>query len=76
MNKKQLTELLARQSHRSRGQAADDVDKLVYSLLKDLRSAETKNLKQSIPAAVKAPVRPKGPEETSAQTEKAEKKKS
>ena len=76
MNKKQLTELLARQSHRSRGQAADDVDKLVYSLLKDLRTAETRNLKQFPPATAKAPARPKGPEETSAQIEKTENKKS
>jgi nucleoid DNA-binding protein len=37
MNKDELTKRLARESHRSRAEAADDVDKLVYRLLKDLK---------------------------------------
>ena len=37
MNKLDLARRLARASHRSRAQAADDVDTLVYKLLKDLQ---------------------------------------
>jgi hypothetical protein len=36
MNKLDLARRLARASHRSRAQAADDVDTLVYNLLKKL----------------------------------------
>jgi hypothetical protein len=36
MNKQELAERLAKQSHRSRAEAADAVDKLVYQILKDL----------------------------------------
>ncbi|HEX4808728.1 MAG TPA: hypothetical protein VH325_07360 [Bryobacteraceae bacterium] len=39
MNKLDLTLRLARESHRSRGKAADAVDNLVYELLKDLKQA-------------------------------------
>jgi hypothetical protein len=42
MNRHELTERLAKQSHRSRGQAADAVDNLVYGLLKDLKQSEKK----------------------------------
>lgn len=37
MNKQELAERLAKQSHRSRAEAADAVDKLVYQILKDLQ---------------------------------------
>ena len=76
MNKKQLAERLARQSHRSRGEAADDVDKLVYSLLRDLRTAETKALKQNPQPAAKPPARSKAHDDaaTATQVHKAEKK--
>jgi hypothetical protein len=37
MNKQELAERLAKQSHRSRAEAADAVDKLIYQLLKDLQ---------------------------------------
>ena len=41
MNKLEFTLRLARESHRSPGQAADDVDKFVHQILKDLRRART-----------------------------------
>lgn len=37
MNKLDLARRLARKSHRSRGEAADDVDTLVYRMLKELK---------------------------------------
>jgi len=37
MNKRDLTRWLAREAHRSPAQAADEVDKLVYKLLKDFK---------------------------------------
>jgi hypothetical protein len=37
MNKLDLTLRLAKESHRSRGKAADVVDNLIYELLKDLK---------------------------------------
>ena len=37
MNKQELAERLAKQSHRSRAEAADEVDKLIYQILKDLQ---------------------------------------
>ena len=42
MNKLDLARRLARKWHRSRGQAADDVDSLVYEMLKDLKEGERK----------------------------------
>ena len=56
MNKVDLALRLARKSHRSRAQAADQVDTLVYEILKDLKTAQRKPSKQdqhapsSIPA--------------------------
>lgn len=41
MNKLELTLRLARDSHRSPGQAADDVDKFVHRILKDLRRGKS-----------------------------------
>lgn len=38
MNKLDLAQLLAKQSHRSRGKAADAVDALVYRMLKDIKT--------------------------------------
>ena len=58
MNKKQLAELLARQSHRSRGAAADTVDKLVYSIIKDLKdqdNAQKKDVQSTVKSRSKAP---------------------
>ena len=46
MNKKQLAERLAKQSHRSRGEAADTVDKLVYGIIKDLKSSQNASAKK------------------------------
>lgn len=40
MNKLDLTLRLARESHRSRGKAADVVDNLIYELLKDLKQPD------------------------------------
>jgi hypothetical protein len=40
MNKLDLARHLARRSHRSRAQAADDVDSLVHRMLKDLKQAQ------------------------------------
>jgi hypothetical protein len=37
MNKDELSKRLARESHRSKAEAADSVDKLVHRLLKDLK---------------------------------------
>ncbi len=42
MNKLDLAKRLARRAHRSRGQAADDVDTLVYQMLKDVKQAQRK----------------------------------
>lgn len=39
MNKFDLARRLARRVHRSRAQAADEVDTLVYEILKDLKQA-------------------------------------
>jgi hypothetical protein len=47
MDKNELVERLAKQSHRSKGQAADQVDTLVYGLLKELKQAPTKESKAS-----------------------------
>jgi len=40
VNKLDLARTLARLSHRSRAQAADDVDTLVYQMLKDLKEQQ------------------------------------
>lgn len=49
MNKQELAERLAKQSHRSRAEAADAVDKLVYQILKDLpRPSEDRPKEQSL----------------------------
>jgi hypothetical protein len=45
MNKQELAERLAKQSHRSRAEAADAVDKLVYQILKDLQRPAEDNPK-------------------------------
>ena len=54
MNKQQLAERLARQSRRSRGEAADRVDRFVYELLKDLPANESKPAKIAGKAPSKA----------------------
>jgi hypothetical protein len=43
MNKRDLARWLARESNRSRGQAADEVDKLVYKLLKEFKRCTDKS---------------------------------
>jgi nucleoid DNA-binding protein len=55
MNKDELTKRLARESHRSRAEAADSVDTLVYRLLKDLKRPPVALRKEP----VKAPAPPK-----------------
>jgi len=42
MDKKELIERLAKQSHQSKGKAADQVDTLVYGLLKELKQEGNK----------------------------------
>lgn len=37
MNKKDLARRLARESHRSRAQAADELDALLYKIFKELK---------------------------------------
>lgn len=44
MNKLDLTLRLARESRQSQAKAADDVDTLVYELLKDLKKTQSKSL--------------------------------
>ncbi len=43
MNKADLARWLAREANRSRAQAADEVDKLVYKLLKDFKRCTDKS---------------------------------
>jgi len=50
MNKLEFTLRLARESRRSPGQAADDVDKLVHRILKDLRRGKNQAPPQKIPS--------------------------
>jgi len=56
MNKLDLARRLARKWHRSRGQAADEVDTLVYEMLKDLKktarqpSSKTEQRPPAVPA--------------------------
>ncbi|MBV9039178.1 MAG: hypothetical protein JO182_32135 [Acidobacteriaceae bacterium] len=54
MDKKELVERLAKQSHQSKGKAADQVDTLVYGLLKELKQKEDKPSK-TIGGAPKPP---------------------
>lgn len=58
MDKKELIERLAKQSHRSKGQAADQVDTLVYGLLKELKQTPGK------PAKVPGGSSPKPPSDS------------
>ncbi|MGC2660485.1 MAG: hypothetical protein WA324_21230 [Bryobacteraceae bacterium] len=51
MNKLDLTLRLARESHRSRGKAADALDNLIYDLLKDLKQPEVEAPPKPKPAA-------------------------
>lgn len=62
MDKKELVERLAKQSHQSKGKAADQVDTLVYGLLKELKQEGDKPSKttdnspkspSSLPSSVK-----------------------
>ena len=54
MNKDELARRLARESHRSRAEAADDVDSLVYRLLKDLKPQAAPAKKDRAKAAAAA----------------------
>ncbi|HEY7304123.1 MAG TPA: hypothetical protein VH601_08420 [Bryobacteraceae bacterium] len=53
VNKLDLARTLARASHRSRAQAADDVDTLVYQMLKSVREPQKRRVrpKQQQPSA-------------------------
>ena len=55
MNKRQLAERLAKQAHTSRAKAADDVDTLVYGLLKEIKEATKKTTTSEASAAPKPP---------------------
>jgi|GEM_PF-2853915 len=54
MNKLDLAARLARQWHRSRAKAADEVDALIYNLLKDLKRSAGRD---SLPAPDAASMR-------------------
>lgn len=45
VNKLDLARTLARVSHRSRAQAADDVDTLVYQMLKNIKEPQKRRVK-------------------------------
>jgi hypothetical protein len=45
VNKFDLARTLARVSHRSRAQAADDVDTLVYQMLKNIKEPQKRRIK-------------------------------
>ena len=64
MDKQELIERLAKQSHQSKGKAADQVDTLVYGLLKGLKQTQDK------PAKVPADSSPKPPSSGSARGKK------
>ena len=55
MDKKELVDRLAKQSHQSKGKAADQVDTLVYGLLKELKQTPGKPAKASENSAPKPP---------------------
>jgi hypothetical protein len=57
MDKQQLAERLARLSRRSRGNAADTLDDLVYKLWKESREPKPKRNPAAAPATSKAPVK-------------------
>jgi hypothetical protein len=54
MNKQDLTLRLARESQQSEAKAADDVDTLVYKLLKDLKKTQGKLSPERRPDTKKA----------------------
>jgi hypothetical protein len=62
MDKKELIERLAKQSHQSKGKAADQVDKLVYGLLKELKQKPDTPSKavNNVPKPPAAPSAPAG----------------
>jgi len=47
VNKKDLAQRLAKESHRSRAQAADEVDGLIHRLLMDLKKPVQRTKSQS-----------------------------
>jgi hypothetical protein len=51
VNKKQLAQLFARISRRSPARAADDIDHLVYRMLKELKRRFTRTLRHRSTAA-------------------------
>ena len=55
MDKKELVERLAKQSHQSKGKAADQVDTLVYGLLKELKQTPGKPAKAQGDSSPKPP---------------------
>jgi hypothetical protein len=60
MNKLELARRLARESHRSRAQAADDVDALVHRMIKDLKEQVEKQRSNAPDGAVEKPESQKG----------------
>jgi hypothetical protein len=56
MNKDDLTKRVARESRRSRAEAADDVDTLVYQLLKDLKRSPATPRREPVKAPVNPPL--------------------
>lgn len=55
MNKRELAERLAKQAHKSRAKAADEVDSLVYGLLKEMKQTAKKPDDVAVAAAPKPP---------------------
>ena len=57
MDKKELVEQLAKQLHQSKGKAADQVDTLVYGLLKEVKQMPGKPAKVADSGSPKPPSR-------------------
>jgi nucleoid DNA-binding protein len=57
VNKNDLARRLAKESHRSRAQAADEVDTLIHRLLMDLKKTSQKLKTQSTPTGKRATIK-------------------
>lgn len=55
MNKRELAQRLAKKSHTSQAKAADEVDSLVYGLLKDMKQTAKDTESQAASGAPKPP---------------------
>ena len=71
MNKRELADRLAKQAHKSRAKAADDVDSLVYGLLKEMKDMAKK---PAVPEASAAPKPPSLSQDDESKTRSKDKK--